>query len=88
MKDRLKNFDNIRAIFLNEKLVLGYTLFEDYVSFKYQDDNDGILTKNVFFREIKKSVNDGIYTVEEGFRKEGKSSFIFKQELVIKIKSF
>ena len=88
MKERLKKFEDIRAIFLNEKLVLGYTLFDNYVSFKYQDDNDGILTKDVFFSEVKKSVNDGVYTVEEGFRKEGKSSFLFKQELVIKIKHY
>ena len=88
MKERLKDFKKIKAVYLNDKIVLGYTIFEDYAYFKYQD-NDGVKSECVFFKDVVESTAyDGIYHIEQGFRKEGKSAYIFTQPLIIKIKHF
>lgn len=88
MKERLKDFKKNKAIYLNGKIVLGYTIFEDYAYFKYQD-NDTVKSECVFFKDVIESSTDNeIYYVEQGFRKEGKSDYIFKQPLTIKIKYF
>lgn len=85
MKDKLKEFEKIKAILLNDKIVLGYTLFDNYVSFKYQDGNDGMITKNIFFKDVKLK-DENVYVIEEGFAKEGKSSYFFRDKTVIEIK--
>lgn len=88
MKDRLKHFENIKTIFLNgNKQVLSFTIFDEYVSFKYQDD-DGVKEECVFFKNVIETVKGKLYTVKQGFRKEGKSTYTFNSSLSITINSF
>ena len=88
MKDRLKHFEDIKSIFLNgNKRVLSFTIFDEYVTFKYQDD-DGVKEECVFFKNVIETIKGNLYTVKQGFRKEGKSTYKFNSSLSITINSF